>query len=185
MAAQFEHVLECVQTAAPSCLAGFAPLRSEIPIPSDHNPRSVWQLRCKCGGNVGRFFGYPLAHLGAADVRPDWFVSPLTFECVDCGVATQILDTEFHGYHAVVERLAGCVRVGSAKIRGHGPPSTLSCPKCSCDRFGVIVGFVFWGIDELAEEFASNWEDLFNVFLCYCTCASCGTIIQPTDFGKL
>ena len=40
-------------------------------------------------------------------------------------------------------------------------------------------------IDELAEEFDDQWEDLFSVFLCHCKCVGCGQTSQPTDFGKL
>ena len=33
---------------------------------------------------------------------------------------------------------------------------------------------------ELAEEFDDGWEDLFNVFLCRCTCSNCGKTSAAT-----
>ena len=177
MGLDHEDVLERVQTAAPSCLSGFDAVPTEIPIHGNADAHSSWRLICRCGGKTGRLLGYPLASLGVPDVRPDWLVSPLTFECADCSTATQILDTDLHGYHA----LEG----GSAKRRGVGFPSRFICPQCAGANFGVSVAFLFWGVDELAEEFDSDWEDRFNAFLCDCTCSSCGKVSQPTDFGKL
>ena len=177
MGSKYDDILECVRTVAPSCLADFDTPRTDIPIHGNANAHSSWQLVCRCGGKTGRILGHPLSGLGVPNARPDWLVSPLSFECIECGVATQILDTDLHGYHA----LEG----GSAKIRGTGSPSPFSCPKCACMHFGVVIAFLFWGVDELAEEFDSDWEDRFNAFLCDCTCRSCGEISQPTDFGKL
>ena len=49
----------------------------------------------------------------------------------------------------------------------------------------ITVAFVFWYLDELAEEFDSRWEELFDVFLYEWKCVSCGEISTPTNFGKL
>lgn len=171
-------------TTVPSCIAGFHVTPARLPEPFDDNPTSVWQIACTCGSQTGRFLGYPLKDYNTEYDGPECFLSPLTLECSQCKKTTEILDTDQHGYHAEVARLQGD-EVGSAKLRGEGPPQAFLCPTCKGGVFSVTVGFVFWYPDELAEEFDGDWEDLFSVFLCNCKCAGCGQVSQPTDFGKL
>jgi hypothetical protein len=177
------ELVDYLRTTPPSCLQRFVATVAQLPEPFDNNPSSVWQIACSCGNNTGRFLGYPLRDYNAEYDGPEIFISPLLFECSKCQTPTLLFDTDRHGYHAEVARLDG--GVGSAKRRGKGPPKSLPCPSCSGNSFAVTVGFVFWYPDELTEEFEEAWEDLYNVFLCYCQCASCGTVTQPTDFGKL
>ena len=178
------QLVELLQTTAPSCLKGFKITPAKLAEPFDDNPCSVWQVGCTCGGEHGRFLGYSLKDYNSEYEGPECFLSPLAFECAACHAVTELLDTDRHGYHAEIARREGH-GVGSAKRRGEGPPKQFICPGCSGEWFAVTVGFVFWYPDELAELFDGEWEDLYNVFLCHCRCASCGQTSQPTNFGKL
>jgi hypothetical protein len=114
-------------------------------------------------------------------------ISPLAFKCGNCDRTAELLDTDVHGYHADIDLRAG-TSGGSCKMRGTGDCGdrlAFPCPNCNSDVFSIIVGFVFWNADELAEEFDDRWEDLFNVFLLYSSCLKCGTTSRPADFGKL
>jgi hypothetical protein len=177
-----EQLVELLQTTAPSCLRDFIVTPTQLPEPFDDNLCSVWQVACRCGGTQGRFLGYPLKDYNTDYDGPMCFLGPLGFECHRCYAVTELLDTDRHGYHADLARREG--GIGSAKLRGQGPRHKWTCPDCHKDRFEVVVGFVFWYPDELIE-FDGEWEELFNVFLCYCRCGHCGLTSQPTDFGKL
>lgn len=184
MIEDFDAFVEMLKQTPPSCLADSNPIAAALPEPWDDNPKSIWKLSCRCGGSHGRVLGYSLK-----DYRPDYdgslmLLGPLGFECLSCKAITEFFDTDVHGYHAEVARLEGSDG-GSSKLRGSGPRQAFPCPGCQGENFSVIVAFVFWNADELAEEFDGNWQDLFNVFLCYVTCASCGRVSNPTDFGKL
>jgi hypothetical protein len=98
---------------------------------------------------------------------------------------TKILDTDIYGYHAEVAKLQG--GIGSATRRGKGPQQPFLCAGCGEQVFEVTVGFVFWpgGVDLFLDEPTLPCEDFFNVFLCFCRCARCSQVWQPTDFGKL
>jgi hypothetical protein len=183
MGKDVEAITERVRITPPSCLSGFLCAHGTLPKPWDDNPRSVWQVTCSCGSTTGRLLGYPLREIRRDYDGPECFLSPLAFECGRCGTTTELLDTDKHGFHAEVARIEG--GVGSSKLRGDGPRQAYSCPSCGGQDFDITVGFVFWDVDELAEEFDSDWENLFNVFLCYSRCAGCGQLSQPTDFGKL
>jgi hypothetical protein len=180
-----EQLAELLRMTTPSCLKEFRTTPAQLPQPFDDNLCSVWQIACRCGDTRGRFLGYRLQ-----DYNPDYngaecFLSPLAFECATCKAATELLDTDRHGYHPEVARRAGHDGGVSTKLRGEGPRQASRCPSCGGQVFEVKVGFVFWGPGELAEEFVDHWEELFSVFLCYCKCAACGQTSEPTDFGKL
>jgi len=179
-----EQLVERLRTTAPSCLRGFKVTPAQLPEPFDDNPCSVWQVACRCSSTNGRFLGSPLKDYNTEYDGSECFLSPSAFECAACKTVTELLDTDRHGYHAEIARREGD-EGGSAKLRGEGPRNMFACPGCSGKLFGVTVGFVFWNPDELAEEFNSEWEDLYSVFLCHCKCAGCGQTSQPTDFGKL
>lgn len=173
-----------LRTTPPSCIKEFNVVTSTLPEPWDDNPTSVWQLRCNCGHDKGNLLGYSLA-----DYNTDYdgelsLVSPLAFRCSQCNTTTELLDTDIHGYHADIDIREGSSG-GAVKIRGTGDRQSFPCPKWKHDVFSVVVAFVFWNADELAEEFDDRWEDLFNVFLCHTTCCQCGYVSTPTDFGKL
>jgi hypothetical protein len=178
------QLIKRLRTTPPSCLSDFKIKPAQLPTPFDSNPCSVWQIACRCGGGRGRFMGYPLKSYNTDYDGPETFISPLAFECTECNRATELLDTDRDGYHAEVALREGD-GVGSAKLRGQGPRPSFTCPGCGAEQFEVVVGFVFWYPDELLEEFDGEWEELFNVFLCYCKCAGCDEVSQPTDFGRL
>lgn len=178
----FIAILEKTQ---PSCLRDFSCLPATIPEHWDDSPKSVWQVRCKCGGTIGRLLGYSLKDFKDEYDGPLVMISPLAFQCAACEQETELLDTDIHGYHADLELREGTIG-GSCKIRGTGECRlAFPCPVCNNELFAIVVGFVFWNADELAEEFDDRWEDLFNVFLLYATCVSCGNMSRPVDFGKL
>ena len=184
MVEDFDAFVEWLQQTRPSCLSACVATPAVLPEPWDDNPKSVWQLSCHCGSSSGRLLGYPLKDYNPGYDGPEIFLSPLGFECSACKLVMEFLDTDVHGYHAEIARREGdgC---GSAKLRGSGPRQAFRCPKCNDQTFSITTAFVFWGADELAEEFDGEQQDLFNVFLCYGTCARCGHVSQPTDFGKL
>ncbi|HPF38783.1 MAG TPA: hypothetical protein P5081_05960 [Phycisphaerae bacterium] len=172
-----------LQATRPSCIQDFDAEPAHLPDRPNHNAHSAWIIACRCGGQGGRLLGYPLKDLRPEYSGPAIFVSPLSFVCVKCCVVTPLLDTNRDGYHAVVARLEG--GSGSTKITGNGPPSAFLCPSCSGDSFELTVGFTYWDIDELAEDFDREWEALFNEFTCLCRCVRCGHVSEPTAFGKL
>jgi hypothetical protein len=177
-----EQFANHLRVTVPSCLRGFRVTKATLPEAWDDNPCSVWRIACACGSAEGRFLGYSL-HDYTADDGLECFISPLAFECKRCQTVTELLDTDLHGYHAEIARRIG--EEGSTKLRGEGPRKPYPCPNCGSEFHCVLAAFVFWNANELEEEYDSGWEDLFNVFLCYCTCAGCGRRFQPTEFGKL
>jgi hypothetical protein len=181
---EYEQLVEQLVTTPPSCLHGFASKRTEPPKPWDDNPRSDWLLACPCGSDQGRLHGYPLSSLVDIGDDDDIFVSPLTFKCVDCSNVIPLLDTKEHGYHAEAAKLEG--EVDSVKIRGSGPPNKLACPNCSSNVFKMIAGFVYWDVEEIAEEIEiGKVPDFFDIFLLYTQCVACSEQSEPTAFGKL
>lgn len=177
-------LLERLRTTAPTCLSKCCLGQGKLSEPFDSNPCSVWEIGCHCGGKTGRLLGYSLQDYNSDYTGRTCFLSPLAFECNECNKVTEILDTDLHGYHAEVARLAGD-DIGSGQLRGEGPRKAFACGKCTSTQFKVTVAFVFWYLDELAEEFDASWEEMFNVFLCECTCVRCGQMSTPTAFGKL
>ena len=176
--------IDKLSNTPPSCIKNFSVATSTFPEPWDDNPTSVWQLRCKCGHDNGNLLGYSLADYNTDYGGDLLLVSPLAFRCNQCNATTELLDTDIHGYHADIDIREG-LSGGAVKIRGTGDRQPFPCPKCNNDVFSIVVGFVFWNADELADEFDDRWEDLFNVFLCHTTCRECGHVSTPTDFGKL
>lgn len=179
-----EAVEAHVRTAPPSCVRSFRLSPAQLPKPFDDNLTTVWRLacECECGGDNGRLLGHRLETL-SSHYRGDLLVSPLGFECSACGRITELLDTDLHGYHAEVGKLEG--GTGSAKIRGTATRTAYACPACSGDSFGMVAGFVYWHFDIIEDEPHLPAEEFFNVFLLYCTCAACGRVSEPTQFGKL
>jgi hypothetical protein len=165
-------------------MRNFAPVPARLPERWDDNPKSVWQVQCKCGGAIGRLLGHSLKVFNSEYDGPLLLISPLAFQCASCERPTELLDTDIHGYHADLDLREGTTG-RSCKFRGSGERLAFPCPACSADLFTIVVGFVFWDAEELEEEFEDRWEDLFNVFLCYTSCVKCGAMSRPADFGKL
>ena len=178
-----QQVEQHILATPPRCLQGFRVRASQLPTPFDDNVTSVWQAVCQCGHERGRLLGYPLSTVASDYNGRECFVGPLAFECSTCSATTEVLDTDQHGYHAEVARLEGDDSDGT-KYSGTGTRQAWRCPNCAADVFSMTFGFVFWNLDYLAE-FSINWNDFFNVFLCYCHCQKCGHVSEPTEFGKL
>jgi hypothetical protein len=177
------HAVEAhVRATPPSCVRAFRLSPAQLPKPFDDNLTTVWRLACQCGSESGRLLGHRLDSLSSS-YRGDLLVGPLGFECSACGSVTELLDTDVHGYHAEVGKLEG--GIGSTKIRGTGPRTAHACPACGRDSFGMVAGFVYWHFDLIEDEPHLPAEEFFNVFLLYCTCAACGHVSEPTQFGKL
>lgn len=173
-----DELPDLLRETPPSCLEGFTARPAEARPASDDCLQTAWSLACACGGEGGRFLGHPLP----AD--PAVMISPLGFQCGRCDATTELLDTDVHGYHPEITRLAG-EEGGSAKLRGAGPRTALRCASCAGDQFTLTVSFDYWSLDELAEEFDEDLQNLFNVFGCECRCVGCGAVARPTSFGKL
>ncbi len=114
-----EQLVKRLQTAVPSCLRQFKTTPADLPEPFDDNPCSVWLIACTCGGEQGRFLGYPLSSYNTEYKGPQCFLSPLAFDCIACNTVTELLETDRHGYHAEVARLESG-KHGSTKFRGNG-----------------------------------------------------------------
>jgi hypothetical protein len=158
---------------------------AELPVAWDDNCKSVWQLACGCGNDRGRVLGYALREYNSDYEGAECFLSPLGFECSDCGKVTEVIDTDAHGYHSEVAKIEG--GIGSVKMRGEGPRQPFPCPACDRQVFVVIVGFVYWGValDLFLDEPELPAQEFFNVFLSYGRCVACGEVSSLTDFGKL
>ena len=178
-----QQMIERLLSAPPSCLTGFAATLVSEAAEAHDTPSSTWHLTCRCGERSGRLLGYSLKDYNRDYDGPECFLGPLAFECSQCRVVTELLDTDRHGYHAETARLEG--GIGSVKLRGQGPRQSFPCPKCQTDIITLEVGFVFWNPEDLAELFETDWENVFNEFLCRCQCRGCGETSEPTDFGKL
>jgi len=184
-----------VKNTPPRCICGFRCAPAELPEPWDDNFTTVWQLACSCQGKAGSILGYSLADYNREFHGPEALISPIAFECSGCCRVTEILDTGEHGYNPEVGRVEGYP--AGTHFRGTGPRKRFRCPTCLQERFGVTVGFVYWGFDlflDKEEMIAGGiWreshfdhpEDFFNVFLSFARCAGCGALARPTKFGKL
>jgi hypothetical protein len=183
--ADVEQIAGRLRTTPPSCIREFRLTPAELPVASDENCKSVWRLACACGEDRGRALGYPLRDYNPDYDGPERFLSPLGFECSDCGKVTEIIDTDAHGYHSEVAKIEG--GVGSVAIRGEGPRQPFPCSACGAQVFLVTVGFVYWGaaFDLFLDEPDLPAQEFFNVFLSYGRCVECGEESVLTDFGKL
>lgn len=179
----YKEIGRLLKKTPPSCLKGFDVKPARLSQPVDEYLRSAWKIACRCGETRGRFLGYLLSDNNAEYDGPD-FISPLSFKCSKCNEVIELLDTDKHGYHAEVGRLENG-HTGSSKRRGKGPAKSLPCENCGEQLFRVKVGFVFWDADELEDIEDEHLENFFNEFLCECECVACGTITNPTHFGKL
>jgi hypothetical protein len=177
-----DQIAEQIRNNPPSCVAGFRLTPCELPEHFDDNFKTVYRLACKCRNDKGTILGYPLK-----DYNPDYdcpdFITPLSFQCGVCASATQILDTDIHGYHAEVGKLEG--GIGSVKIRGKGKPSHFACSACASTVFQVVVGFVYWDFDLMLDEPDLPGQEFFNVFLIYGLCTKCGRASSVANLGKL
>jgi hypothetical protein len=177
-----DEIAELIRKNPPSCIAGFKLSATELPEPFDDNFKTVYRLSCKCGNMNGAILGYSLKDYSPKYDGPD-FITPLSLKCGKCGTATQIIDTDIHGYHAEIAKIEG--GVGSAKLRGKGEPSKFLCPNCAGEVFSVIVGFVYWDFDLMLDEPESPGQEFFNVFLIYGVCNKCGKASPVANLGKL
>jgi hypothetical protein len=178
-----EAIADHLRSEPPACVRPFRYTPAPLPRSFGDAFHTTWHLACRCGGESGRVFGHRLDGLNP-QYKGDLIVGPLAFECASCGRVTGILDTERHGYHPEVDKLAGQTG-GSAKVHGVGRGTAYPCPSCAADRFTVDVGFVYWDFDLMHDEPDAAWEAFFNEFLMCCTCVGCGTVSVPTEFGKL
>ncbi|MBO0759269.1 MAG: hypothetical protein J2P54_25800 [Bradyrhizobiaceae bacterium] len=144
--------------------------------------KSLWRLQCKCGCRRGGLLGHYLRDYNQ-DYRGDEMVTPIDFQCSTCAQATEILDTEKHGYHAEVGKLEG--GIGSAKIRGVGEQRIYCCKRCENNIFDFIVGFVYWNFDIIFDEPELPAQNFFNEFIVLITCDRCDRSSEPVMLGKL
>ncbi len=96
-----------LETKQPTCLRGFSCNSTTLPEPWDDNPKSVWHVRCKCGGTTGRLRGFSLKDFNDEYDGPLAMISPLAIQCAVCKEETELLDTDIHGYHADLDLREG------------------------------------------------------------------------------
>lgn len=171
-----------VRKTPPRCLGALNVTPTADVLVDGEGTTTFWQLACKCGGDRGELLGYPLSHFVPEDASKD-LVTPIAFGCVRCGVVTEILDTDQHGYHVEVGRLEGSP--GGTKWRGGGVRQKHSCPSCESSVFAFRSGFVYWDFDIVEDEPELQAEQFFHEFRLSCTCSACGTTSEPVNLGKL
>ena len=172
--AWYRRMVRQVLEFPPSCLDGFQVDR--IPLEDDRwDDRVEWKIACPCGGESGKILGYPLRDLKPSYDGPEFFVSPLAFQCSNCERVIEIIDTDKHGYD-------GECGHGAATLRGEGDQVAFACLSCSEGRFRVVTCFQhshFDIIDDdpVLEPVAQNYFDWFD---CVGVCTSCG---EKQSFG--
>lgn len=178
-------IAEHIRTNPPQCVSGFQLTKTQLPNALDDNFTTAFRLTCKCGNRSGKILGHRLRDYNSnCDVNDDALITPLGFQCGECNVVTEIIDTDVHGYHAEIAKLEG--GTGSAKIRGDGSRTEYQCPNCSGKVFNdITVGFVYWDFEIMLDEPELPGQDFFNVFLIYTRCQDCGHTSRAIDLGKL
>ena len=180
-----DQIAEHIRNTPPICVNGFHLTTAHLPEPWDNNFTTVYRLNCKCGSGAATILGHPLRDYNPdCDDNDEDLITPLGFQCSQCNIITEIIDTDIHGYHSEVANLEGDIR--SVKYRGDGSRTKYKCPKCSTTTFkDVTVGFVYWDFDIMIDEPELPGQEFFNVFLFYVSCQSCGHVSRAIDLGKL
>lgn len=115
----------------------------------------------------GQILGYPLSDYNPGVRDKQQFISPLAFECSVCRTVTEVIDTDRHGYHAMLGK--------SAVMRGKGPRQAFRCPHCAKEEFSLIVTFIYWqgAFQAMPGEPAEKMKDYFNGFQAHGFCVMC------------
>ncbi len=166
-----EKMVRQVQNNPPSCLSGFRVTPAHA-VP--WNDWAGWALACSCGVRNGNLLGHPLVDCDPEYDGPPRFVSPLAFLCSSCGKATEIIDTEQHGYNSEINKAAG--ESDDSNHRGSGKRQSVPCPKCGGGEF-TITAFCAHSHFDLIEdepELEPRAQEYFDSFDCHGTCVSCG-----------
>lgn len=127
--------------------------------------------------------GHALGKLKPGFEEVPLFVSPLAFQCVQCGVSTEFLDTDVDGTGAELRKLLGS-DIGCAAYHGEGLPQPFPCPKCGASRGEVVVtlGFNEAYIYDLEDEgIEFPFENLFSWVLVHSCCLICRKRSQVSE----
>jgi hypothetical protein len=181
----------------PRCIAGFAARPTELPnvkldghvsmsqlnlevppgvtidAPEHINP--VFSLFCRCGGirHYVHCFRWVNPDFNDAVVT----LSPLALECAACRKATELLDTDIHGYNSELGH-------GSSTVRARGEHVVFECPTCGRQPLEAFVRFEY--PDDLFDgdfaDFAGREQELFTWFNLVGRCAQCSQLLPVADF---
>ena len=160
-----ERAGKSLRATPPKCLEG------SNAIPANPGPAwdgfAYWSLRCPCGSRNGRVLGYSLAKLLPSYKGRERFCSPLGFHCDACGQEIEIIDTDKHGYDAVLAK--------PMERRGTGPRDEFECFNCGSKSFSLVVAFGHGAPDDADTPKGRGLtkRDLFDAFTCLGTCKLC------------
>jgi hypothetical protein len=178
-------ILRLIRSTPPRCLRRFDAERVPVPAKWTHDLVTAWKLVCRCGSSEGAILGHPLGQLKPGFEESPLFVSPFTFQCSECGTATEFLDTDADGTGAELAKLDGS-EIGCAAYRGKGPGQPFPCPKCGTSRGEAVVALYFnedymYALEEEGIEFP--WENLFSGVHIYSRCSVCDeqSIVMDID----
>lgn len=157
------QIVEHIRNTPPTCVNGFRLTAAQLPELWDDNFTTVYRLACTCGNSSATILGHRLRDYNSnCSENDDALITPLGFQCTQCNIVTEIIDTDIHGYHAEIAKIEG--GSGSAKYHGEGSRTPYKCPQCSTITFDkVTVGFVFWDFEMMLDEPDLPGQDFFNI----------------------
>jgi hypothetical protein len=171
-----------VQSTVPTCLQKFKAIGPKVDPEVWHQSVS-WKLECPCGNSIGAVLGYPLRDYVRDYSGPETFLSPLAFRCAKCGMLTELIDTNEHGYDAENGKELKSEYRG-ATIRGNGERIAFPCRNCKKTEIEPTARF-FHSHFDLIEDFPElepRVQDFFDAFGCSGKCTTCGTESSIADF---
>jgi hypothetical protein len=171
----YKRLIRQLQSTVPTCLQNFKAIGPKVD-PEVWHQSVAWKVGCPCGSVTGAILGYPLRKYVTDYSGPETYLSPLAFRCAKCRKATELFDTNEHGYDAECGKLAGS-EFRSSNIRGEGEREDFPCPDCEKTEFHVTTYFTHPHFDLIEDEpeLEPRAQDFFDVFNCNGKCASCGT----------
>lgn len=168
---------ERLRNTPPRCLTGFklgASKFQNIAFDGHGEPlNKVYHLICGCGHDRFRVMGHSVRNDRGVAV----FVSPLGLECAKCGMLTELIDTDQHGYDAELGH-------GSATMRGEGRRTPFTCQACGKSEMTAHARFEH-APDTLQDStglFTGREHDLFTWFSLVGQCAECDQLLRVADF---
>ena len=124
-------------------------------------------FKCVCGNRYVRILAGEWANCDA-------WLDPVSFECVECGAAKEIFNSQTDGYDGIL--------CGGASCMQNSQSEKVQCSSCSGDAFALNAS-LFYNIDfddpreldELTGTQKAELSDLYDALSLAGTCKACGT----------